>query len=158
MKKTLLSIITMATLVGSMAAYADPIETDIPVSVTINGMMKLTDNKDGKIDLLALGYDADNKNYTLSQPIKITSNIGNNINFAVREALTLTEKANGDKVFQNVEVKLGGQKLTANQPATFALAGTVFEDTLSITAEQPGDAVSGETYTGDLKLSIEAGV
>lgn len=158
MKKTLLSIITMATLVGSMVAYAAPMEKEIPVSVTINGVMSLTDDKDVDISSLTLGYDAIDKKHTLIQPIKITSNTGNKVSFTVKEALTLTEEVDGSKVFKEAEVKLGNQKLTTGQAGVFQLTGTVFEKTLSITAEQPDDAESGEVYSGTLKLSIEAGV
>ncbi len=158
MKKTLLSIITMATLVGSMAAYAAPMEKEIPVSVTINGVMSLTDDKDVDISSLTLGYDVIDKKHTLIQPIKITSNTGNKVNVVVNEALVLAEKDDTSKVFSGVEVKLGDEVLTLNRVKDFELIASAFKADLSITAKQPDDAVSGEVYSGTLKLSIEAGV
>lgn len=156
MKKTLLSIITMATLVGSMAAYAAPIEKDIPVSATINGVMSLTDDNGTDINALTLDYDSIDKKHTLAQPIKITSNTGNKVNVVVKEALVLAEKDDASKVFSGVEVKLGNEVLAVNQMKDFKLISSVFEADLSITAKQPDDAVSGEVYSGTLSLSIEA--
>ncbi|WP_145509066.1 CS1 type fimbrial major subunit [Yersinia alsatica] len=158
MKKTLLSIITMATLVGSMAAYSAPMEKEITVSATINGVMDLTDENGKGIDALNLEYDAIGKKHSLTLPIKITSNTGNKVNVIVKEELVLAEKDNTDKVFSGVEVKLGDEVLSVNKAQDFSLTSTAFETDLSITAEQPSDAVSGEFYTGALKLSIEAGV
>ncbi|OVZ86701.1 hypothetical protein CBW58_21605 [Yersinia frederiksenii] len=161
MKKTLLSIITMAALVGSMAAYAAPIEKDIPVSATINGEIIILNSEGAPFgnDTLELKYNSADKEHTFEERISIESNTGDSINITYKDGLILQEKTSGDnKEFKSVTVKLAGKTLTVDQAQKFDLAANKFEDTLNITAEQPDNAKENEVYSGTLKLSIEAGV
>ncbi|CNK67200.1 alpha-related fimbriae minor subunit 1 [Yersinia frederiksenii] len=161
MKKTLLSIITMATLVGSMAAYSAPIEKEIPVRAVINGEITISDTDGSSFggSELELVYNAIDKKHTFEEVIKIESNTGNSVNVTYKDGLTLQEDSSGNsKKFKNVMVKLGDQELTIDQPLNFIFAANKLENTLNITAEQPDNAVADEVYSGVLKLSIEAGV
>ncbi|MDN0119110.1 CS1 type fimbrial major subunit [Yersinia frederiksenii] len=161
MKKTLLSIITMATLVGSMAAYADPLEKEIPVSATINGEIIISSNGGAPFgnDTLELEYNSADKKHTFEELISIESNTGDYINVTYKDGLTLQESISGNsKEFKNVTVKLAGQKLIIDKAEKFNLISNKLENKLNITAEQPDDAKENEIYSGTLKLSIEAGV
>ncbi|CNI52626.1 alpha-related fimbriae minor subunit 1 [Yersinia frederiksenii] len=158
MKKTLLSIITMATLVGSMAAYAKSVTKDIPVSVEIEGVITLADDKDNDFstDGLKLTYDTAEKKHTLSQAIKITSNTGGKVIIGVRQTLELIERDDASKKFDNVKVSIGDVDLTNLNKSDFALTNNMFEGNLNITGGQPDGVLAGEVYSGTLQLGIEA--
>lgn len=159
MKKTLLSIITMATLASS-TVYAQPVNKDISVTAEINGLITMKKANGDDLREIALDYDniKNDGTYVYSQNIKIVSNTGSKVKINLRSPLVIESDGSGfgglAKEFEDTVVKLGNTelKLTAK---SFTLVNNEVDRSLSISAKKPATALSGEVYTGTLELVIE---
>ncbi|WP_186367822.1 CS1 type fimbrial major subunit [Yersinia kristensenii] len=164
MKKTLLSIITVATLLGSVSVYAQPLNKDIQVEAEIHSSISLSKANGSALNDIKLSYDAGQNNgtYTHSENIKIQATNAGKIKIALAEALSLE---NGTNIpFTNHQVTLGGKSMLPpvlllgnNRPINqfFDLVGneTVLE--LKISAQEPQGAAAGEIYSGVARFIVE---
>ncbi|AJJ23366.1 CS1 type fimbrial major subunit [Yersinia enterocolitica] len=156
MKKTLLSIVTIAILASS-SANAAPVEKDIAIEAKIVSAIKLTKNSGRALDAIKMTYDPvkNDGHFTHTEQIKFTSLGGTKIKVSLREAFAMLNSNN--KTFTDYKVNIEGKELKNGSAAEFFdLTNTDFSGSLNISAKQPIDAVDGEIYTGVLKLSIEA--
>ncbi|QHB34563.1 pilus assembly protein [Yersinia canariae] len=158
MKKTLLSIITVAVLASSTIVHAQPLDRDIPVTAEINGSISMTKINGDAFNNIAMEYDhaKNDGTYEYIEPIKITSNTGTKVNIKLRNPLVLEGDSGGAvKTFDDVVVRLGQSQLGVGG-VNFSLDNNnEMNRALTIRAKKPADALSGETYTGTLQLTIE---
>ncbi|AIN18364.1 CS1 type fimbrial major subunit [Yersinia rochesterensis] len=158
MKKTLLSIMTVAILASSTIAHALPFDKDIPVTAEINGSISMTKGNGDPFNNIAMDYDhvSNDGTYEYTENVKIASNTGARVNIKLRNPLVLEGDADGPvKTFNDVVVQLGRTQLNG-AGASFALGvHNEINHALTIRAKKPAEALSGETYTGTLQLTIE---
>ena len=157
MKKTLLSIMTMAALLSATSvSAAGPVSKDITVEAKITEVITLTKANNSRLDNIKLTYDVDKNDgsYTNSTDIKImVTNSDPKVNIKLAEEFKLIDSS-GLKKFTDHSVTLGGQKITTAN-TNFDLEGNQsFSGSLIINAKQPVGAVG--TYSGTLKLVLES--
>ncbi|WP_145566992.1 CS1 type fimbrial major subunit [Yersinia aleksiciae] len=158
MKKTLLSIMTVAALISSASVYSAVSNKTIQVEAEIPRMITITKSGGGVIRTLKLlPVENDATKYTASEDIKILDNSNNDpkVKISINRDFALTESVNQVKAFTGLEVKLEDTILT-DAGAEFSLADVNTSVKLTITGESPVNGVSEERYTGDLKLTIES--
>ncbi|AKF40010.1 TPA: pilus assembly protein [Yersinia enterocolitica] len=157
MKKTLLSIMTMAALASSTVVCAVPMHKDIPITAEIHSSISVTKNGGDQLNNIELAYDsiANDGTFEYTEDITIQSNSGSKVRIKLREPLTIENDQGALKGFDDIIVRIGGTEL-ATVDKTFLLNGhNQTNNKLVIRAKKPGDAVSGEIYTGTLALAIE---
>lgn len=149
MKKTLLSIMTIAVLVSSATAAADSITKDIIVNAEIPSILSVTGVNGVDIAPVVLEQDAiaNDGSYKGSRTLVLGSNDGDKLNVNLTEVFTLKS---GDKVFKNISVKLSDMDLS-----TAVVQTDTGNAELVITGNTPDDAAGGEKYTGTLKINFE---
>ncbi|AHM76247.2 CS1 type fimbrial major subunit [Yersinia hibernica] len=164
MKKTLLSIVTMAALVSSTAVYAQPLEKNIQVEAEIHSVVSMNKADGTPLDKIKLNYDVQNNDgtYTHTENIKIKSATANKIKVSTAENFLLSDK-NGNGGFTNHKVMLGGKEIlyigalnaTGMGTANFGLDANHEADLdLVISAKQIENPPAG-IYSGIVKLVIE---
>ncbi|CNI35303.1 alpha-related fimbriae minor subunit 1 [Yersinia massiliensis] len=156
MKKTLLSIISMAALLNVTTTHAAPLEKNITVEAEIVDVIKLTKTNGTKLDNIKLNYDYTGNDgyYTNTTGVKIIlTNTDSKINIKLAEDFELVSTAGGNDKFTNYSVTLDGKDITTVNNK-FDMAAKQLEGNLTITAKQP--AVAAGTYSGTLKLVLES--
>ncbi|AJJ11490.1 CS1 type fimbrial major subunit [Yersinia rohdei] len=158
MKKTLLSIMTVAALACSTVVSAQPVNKDISVTAEVNGAITMKKSNGDALNNISLEYNYTDNNgmYEYAENVTIASNTGAKVNIKLRSPLVLEGDASGEiKTFDDVVVRLG--RIDLNEAGkTFALdASNEINGALTIKAKKPAEALSGETYTGTLQLAIE---
>ncbi|CFQ49645.1 CS1 type fimbrial major subunit [Yersinia aleksiciae] len=158
MKKTLLSIMTVAALISSASVYSQTVDKNIQVEAEIPGMITITKSGGGVIPTLKLlPVENGAKKYTVSEDIQIVNNFNNDtkVKISINGDFALTESVDKVKVFSGLEVKLKDTILT-NAGNEFLLADVNNSVKLAITGESPDNVLSEERYTGELKLTVES--
>lgn len=158
MKKTLLSIITVAVLASSTIVCAQPFNKDIPVTAEINGSISMTKGNGDALNDIALDYDhaSNDGTYEYMENVTIASNTGAKVNIKLRNPLVLEGDSSGEvKTFNDVVVQLGRSQLNGAGTSFVLGAHNELNQALTIRAKKPAEALSGETYTGTLQLTIE---
>ncbi len=162
MKKTLLSIMTMAIL-ASGSAYAQPLNKDISVSAEVHSNVSLEKAIGGNLNNIDLKYDVNSNNGThnFNEQIKIQATGGvNRVKVALLEDFSLE---NGNNKFTDHSISIGGKVLQSPvamlgtlQPINrfFDLANGEVTLELIISAKEPKNAPAG-VYSGTAKLVIE---
>ncbi len=155
MKKTLLSIMTMAILASSTAAYSNAVTKNIIVEATIPATLDMTDALGEAINTtpLKMVHDPDNDAYTMTQPVKFKGN-GDGLKVTMIEQLKLEEKAT-KKDFGKIDLKLGLHNLEAGRAIELGKDDLNKDVDLVISGKAPIGAEGGETYSGTLKLTLE---
>ncbi|CNF64259.1 alpha-related fimbriae minor subunit 1 [Yersinia bercovieri] len=155
MKKTLLSIMTMAILASSTAAYSNAVTKDIIVEATIPATLDMTDAQGKAINItpLKMVHDPDNGAYTITQPVRFRGN-GDGLKVTMTEELKLEEKIT-KKDFGKIDLKLGTHDLKVGEVIDFGNDDLNKDVNLVISGKTPIDAVGGDTYSGTLKLTLE---
>lgn len=152
MKKTLLSIMTMAALVSSTTATAET--KDIIVSAEIPHVITVQKNGGGNIDLIKLEPSfegASSDVYGASENIAIR-NGGADIKVNIVGDFKLQSlTAPGEREFTELTVILGGEQLKGND-ANKIKSGNI---ELVIHGKKPSEAIAEEKYSGTLKLNLE---
>ncbi|WP_019080162.1 CS1 type fimbrial major subunit [Yersinia enterocolitica] len=153
MKKTLLSIMTMAILASGIA-NADTKQIDITVTAEVPAKINLT--KIDGIDLIptqVLGRHEHKETISLSgNSAKIKVNLA--------KSFTLTHSTEKNVTFKTHEVVLGGLPLQGGLlgkiaiDQTYALTANKADLELVISADEPTSHKSG-IYSGTLELQIE---
>ncbi|EKN5090236.1 TPA: hypothetical protein PXJ58_003806 [Yersinia enterocolitica] len=162
MKKTLLSIMTMAIL-ASGSAYAQPLNKDISVSAEVHSNISLDKATGGDLNNIDLKYDVNSNDgtHTFNEQIKIQASGGvNRIKVALLEDFTLE---NGNNQFTNHSISIGGKILQSpvalfgpiNQFFDLANGDVTLE--LIMSAKEPKNAPAG-VYSGTAKLVIEESI
>ena len=157
MKKTLLSIMTMAIL-ASGSANAVPVDKDIIVEAKVVTAIKVTKDNGHVLDTVKMKYDPvqNDGNFTYTEKIKFASIGGTKIKISLREAFEMNDTSNTKK-FTDYKIDIDGDELThTGGVKTFGLTNQKFSGDLNINAKQPADAADGEVYNGVLKLALEA--
>ncbi|MGP6381165.1 CS1 type fimbrial major subunit [Yersinia bercovieri] len=157
MKKTLLSIMTMAILASSTVAYSNPVTKDIKVEATIPTLFSMSDNQGTAIEAtppLRMVHDADKGVYTITKVVKLNGN-GGDLKVSMTKELELIELKSGRK-FTHIELKLDSAELKFGVPMKFEKGKFNQDVNLVISGKEPVGAVGGETYSGTLKLTLEA--
>ncbi|CFQ40235.1 alpha-related fimbriae minor subunit 1 [Yersinia bercovieri] len=157
MKKTLLSIMTMAILASSTAAYSNAVTKDIIVEATIPSLFNITSSNGAPLEQSTLKMKQDPAgvvgDYIITYPIKLRAN-GDGMKITVTENFELKD-TNVNKAFTNIAVKLNDVPLVTNNHIEI-LKGNIGDDhELVISGTQPDGAESGEVYQGTLKLKLE---
>lgn len=156
MKKTLLSIISMAALLSVTTTHAAPFEKNITVEAKIIAVIKLTKANGTKLDNIKLDYDytKNDGSYTNTTGIKIiVTNADPKVKIKLAEDFKLVDSTDNTKEFTDHSVTLNGDDITTGD-GSFNLAAKQFAGDLTITAKQP--AVAAGTYSGTLKLVLES--
>ncbi|MGE4801164.1 CS1 type fimbrial major subunit [Yersinia hibernica] len=158
MKKTLLSIVTMAALVSSAAVYAQALEKNIQVEAEVHSVVSMNKADGTPIDKIKLNYDVQNNDgtYTHTENIKIKSATANKVNISMPDTFELKDK-DGNHEFTDHKVTLGGKDMKPSLKAVSFDLDTASNDTdldLVISAKQPDSAPAG-IYSGIVKLVIE---
>ncbi|WP_038910007.1 CS1 type fimbrial major subunit [Yersinia pestis] len=159
MKKTVIAIITMATLT-STAAYANTIEKDIRVEAEIISLMDVKRADDSNINKIKLTYDTvtNDGTYSHSEAIKVKARkqLGDKLKVSLAAPVILSEP-NNNKEFTHVEVLLDGKKLLepADTRDLIAFHGSELNAELKVSAKEPNNAVGGEKYSGVIQLRLE---
>ncbi|WP_145577528.1 CS1 type fimbrial major subunit [Yersinia mollaretii] len=152
MKKTLLSIMTMAALVSSTTATAET--KDIIVSAEIPHVITVQKNGGGDVDRITLepGFgNAPADVYGASENIAIR-NGGADIKVNIVGDFKLQSlTAPGEREFTELTVILGGEQLKGND-ANKIKSGNI---ELVIHGKKPSEAIAEEKYSGTLKLNLE---
>ncbi|HEN3280360.1 TPA: hypothetical protein U5D21_002193 [Yersinia enterocolitica] len=161
MKKTLLSMMTMAILASGSAYAAENI--DIDVTAEIPNKLAITKNDDTELkDIKLTATPGSPGEYRYVQPIKITGNNSANKNFgiSITKPLSLVHNVDSAVTFDINTVSLGSYNLQT----TTNLVNTVHypkdptthtvELDLVIVAQEP-KAQNPGTYSGTLSLQIE---
>ncbi|CNK28482.1 CS1 type fimbrial major subunit [Yersinia aldovae] len=157
MKKTLLSIVTMAILASS-SVYAASVNKDIDVEVEVLSSVKMTSPTGVEIKQLKLDYDTTlgDGNYNISQPIEISSINGyNKVKLRLAEEFKLEESSGTGKEFTAVGVMVGGLAIDHTTDQTINLANGKANQVLTVAGKASVDALDGEVYTGTVKLVME---
>ncbi|MGT3206064.1 CS1 type fimbrial major subunit [Yersinia enterocolitica] len=157
MKKTLLSIMTMAIL-ASGSASAAPVEKDIAVEAKVVTAIKVSKDNGRALDSIKMTYDAvkNDGHFENIEKIKFASIGGTKIKVSLREAFEMNDNSNTKK-FTDYKIDIGGEELIyGGAEKSFDLVNQEFSGDLKIQAKQPADAVDGEVYNGVLKLAVEA--
>ncbi|ELI8099173.1 TPA: hypothetical protein PXN07_002262 [Yersinia enterocolitica] len=158
MKKTLLSIMTMAIL-ASGSASAAAVEKDITVEAKIITAIKVSKDNGRALDSVKMVYDPikNDGHFSHVEKIKLSSIGGTKIKVSLREAFEMND-ANNTKKFTDYKIDIDGEELThTGGTKTFVLANNKeFSGDLKIQAKQPVGAVDGDVYSGVLKLALEA--
>lgn len=163
MKKTLLSVITMAILVSG-SANAEHLNKDIRVEAEVHSKLSLGKAiGGGDLNDIKLQYDVNSKDGTHihNEQIKIQANGGSNrVKIALLEDFSLE---NGNDKFTDHSVSIGGKLLQspvailgALRPINqfFDLANGEVTLELIMSAKEPINAAAG-VYSGIAKLVIE---
>ncbi|CQD38394.1 CS1 type fimbrial major subunit [Yersinia mollaretii] len=155
MKKTLLSIMTMAALVSSVTATAvESMEKSIIVSAEIPHVITMQKNGGGDVDRITLepGFgNAPADVYGASENIAIR-NGGADIKVNIVGDFKLKSlTAPGEREFTELTVILGGEQLKGND-ANKIKSGNI---ELMIHGKKPSEAIAEEKYSGTLKLNLE---
>ncbi|HDL7733205.1 CS1 type fimbrial major subunit [Yersinia enterocolitica] len=156
MKKTLLSIVTIAILASS-SANAAPVEKDIAIEATVVSVIKLTKDSGSELDTIKMAYDPvkNDGHFTHTEQIKFTSLGGTKIKVSLSQPLLMNGPQG--KTFSDYKIEIANQEVTfMGPPKIFNLVGNDFSGDLNVSAKQPKNASDGEVYKGVLKLSIEA--
>ncbi|EEQ09950.1 hypothetical protein ymoll0001_36980 [Yersinia mollaretii ATCC 43969] len=152
MKKTLLSIMTMAALVSSATATAET--KNIIVSAEIPHVITMQKNGGGDVDRITLepGFgNAPADVYGASENIAIR-NGGADIKVNIVGDFKLQSlTAPGEREFTELTVILGGEQLKGND-ANKIKSGNI---ELVIHGKKPSEAIAEEKYSGTLKLNLE---
>ena len=157
MKKTLLSVITMAILVSG-SANAEPVEKDIAVEAKIVTAIKVSKDNGRTLDSIKMAYDTikNDGHFSHSEKIKFASVGGTKIKVSLREAFEMNDTSNTKK-FTDYKIDIDGQELKhASGEQFFDLVNKEYSGDLNIQAKQPKNAADGEVYNGVLKFAIEA--
>ncbi|CNH25141.1 CS1 type fimbrial major subunit [Yersinia pekkanenii] len=163
MKKTLLSIITMAVF-SSSSAYAQPLNKDIHVETEIHSKVSLSKANDSELNNITLSYDTNNNDgtHTHQENIKIKASGANKVKIALLEDFSLKNGKNdtfthhlitidGKQLQSPVNILGGARQL--NQFFDLINNEAILE--LKISAKEPQGAVAGEIYSGIAKFVIE---
>ncbi|MEY4921588.1 MAG: hypothetical protein RLY17_305 [Pseudomonadota bacterium] len=157
MKKTLISIITLAALASS-SVYAKSVEQDIQVSAEILSTVKMSDPAGGALAPLKLDYDtalADGT-YNLSKPIQISSINGyKKVKLTLAEEFKLVETNGTAKEFARAAVMIDHMPIGHNSSHTVDLNNGTADKVITIAAKANQDALDGEVYAGTVKLVME---
>ncbi|ELI8043838.1 TPA: hypothetical protein PXJ37_003637 [Yersinia enterocolitica] len=161
MKKTLLSIMTMAIL-ASGSANAQPLNKDIHVSAEVHSNVSLDKAIGGDLNNIDLKYDVNSNDgtHTFNEQIKIQATGGaNRVRLALLEDFSLE---NGNNKFTDHSISIGGKILQS--PVAFLPINQFFdlangEITLELimSAKEPQNAPAG-VYSGTAKLVIEESI
>ncbi|CNF35325.1 alpha-related fimbriae minor subunit 1 [Yersinia mollaretii] len=152
MKKTLLSIMTMAALVSSATATAET--KDIIVSAEIPSVITVKKSSGGDIDSIKLAsVPGSTDKYEAKEKIKAHNN-GEAVKVRVRSNLELTSTKYPEKKFDELSVTLGGHMLSDVIALPVELKDGA-DTELVITGKSPAGAETGDTYSGTLELSLE---
>ncbi|WP_186369533.1 CS1 type fimbrial major subunit [Yersinia bercovieri] len=157
MKKTLLSIMTMAILASSTAAYSNAVTKDITVEATIPAIFSMNDDKGEAIEAatLKMVQDTTNKDtYKITKAVRLSGS-GGDLKVSVAEELQLVEAKSGRK-FSEIKLELDSRELKSGTPIKFEKSKFNQDVNLVISGKEPVGAVGGETYSGILKLTLEA--
>ncbi|HDL7646971.1 TPA: hypothetical protein PXO92_003633 [Yersinia enterocolitica] len=161
MKKTLLSMMTMAILASGSAYATEFINLDVTAEIPNKLAMTKDDGTELKDIKLTADPSSSSGEYKYVQKIKLKGNDSTNSHFAVKVTNPLSLEYNDDPSikFDIDTVDLGGSKLqTGNNllPATYgkSAGANEVELDLSIVAREPKDQNPG-TYSGTLSLQIE---
>ncbi|AJJ64126.1 CS1 type fimbrial major subunit [Yersinia aldovae] len=157
MKKTLLSIVTMAILASS-SVYAASVNKDIDVEVEVLSSVKMTSPTGVEIKQLKLDYDTalGDGNYNISQPIEISSINGyNKVKLRLAEEFKLEESNGTGKEFTKVGVMVGGLTIDHTTDQTINLANGKTNQILTVAGKASVDALDGEVYAGTVRLVME---
>ncbi|MBS0056188.1 CS1 type fimbrial major subunit [Yersinia sp. Marseille-Q3913] len=158
MKKTLLSIMTMAILASSTAAYSNAVTKDITVEATIPASFSMSDDAGKAIESapLKMTPDADNKgSYIITKPVRFTGN-GKGLTITMNKEFKLVESTGAIKEFTDIELKLDSQDLTLRNQVKLGQDKLGQSVNLVISGKEPDHAMEGETYSGTLQLKLEA--
>ncbi|WP_145520792.1 CS1 type fimbrial major subunit [Yersinia mollaretii] len=167
MKKTLLSIITMAIVTSSTAYAAHSVQKDIVIEVEIAESLILTKADGSPLNSLKLDYKPDrwtatsseggmmvyDPELTVIQPVKITTSQGAKVKVSLAEEFYMSD-IKGENELLYPDVYIGGQQLSFEENTELALDNKA-TTTLEISAE-PEDVKPGDKYTGVLKLVMES--
>ncbi|CCQ38647.1 CS1 type fimbrial major subunit [Yersinia enterocolitica] len=165
MKKTLLSIMTMAIL-ASGSANAQPLNKDISVSAEVHSNINLDKATGGDLNSIDLKYDVNSNDgtHTFNEQIKIQATGGvNRVKVALLEDFSLE---NGNNKFTDHSISIGGKilqspvaMLGALRPINqfFDLANGDVTLELIMSAKEPKNAPIG-VYSGTAKLVIEESI
>lgn len=170
-KKTLLSIMTIAALANSATAAvganleADAVTKEILVIASIERFkhaISVTWPSDNTT-LLGGGYDHssmlflkrdtnDTQRYkAVVENIKLNYNGGNKLNVNLLSPFELKHSDNELSNLSDIKVTLGGKELS-----TTAVGVSTGSTSLEIDARAPTDAVEGDEFKGRLRLNFEA--
>lgn len=154
MKKTLLSIMTMAVLVSSTTSTAAETK-DIIVSAEIPSVITVQKSSGENIDSIKLASVAGSTDeYEAKENIKFY-NSGESVKVKVPSEFKLVSE-DGSKEFELLAVTMGGHAMSVAmaQPIKFDDSQDV---ELIIKGKSPAGAKTGEIYSGTLELNIEPG-
>lgn len=157
MKKTLLSIMTMAILASSTAAYSNPVNKEIKVEATIPALFSMDDAQGKAIEdaPLIMKHDATSNAYIITKSVKLNGNSAK-LQVTMTHAFKLVDGLNTKEFVLNTPT-LGGKDLVLNNAVEFTKGEFDKNMDLVISGKEPADALGGETYTGTLKLKLETG-
>ncbi|WP_145488828.1 CS1 type fimbrial major subunit [Yersinia aleksiciae] len=159
MKKTLLSIMTVAALISSASVYSAVSNKTIQVEAEIPGMITITKADDSDIgDIISLVPDTTNAGYyTHSEDIKISNNADGHpsVNISINDDFKLNHTVDVGKTFTDLSVKLDNRTLSDTKER-FNIDDVNGSVALVITGKPPIGSTEGEKYQGVLKLTIES--
>ncbi|HDL7751087.1 TPA: fimbrial assembly protein [Yersinia enterocolitica] len=159
MKKTLLSMMTMAILASGSAYAVTTVEQEIIVEAEIAPLISLTKSSGTPLSQTnKLDYDIATNNgiHSLTLPIKIAVNDNTSkVNVRLVKEFTLEHVSNG-KLFSDSKVFLDGRELSHVNDRIYNLAAFELNADLKISAKQPAGAVGGEQYSGIAHIMIES--
>jgi hypothetical protein len=158
MKKTLISIITLAALASS-GVYAKSAEQKIEVEAEILSTVEVKDaGTGGALGKLTMGYDTalGDGNYNLSKPIQISSINGyKKVKLTLAKEFELVENNGTGKKFDNAGVMMDGIVIDQNSSHTVDLNNGIADKVIVIAGKANQDALDGEVYAGTVNLVME---
>lgn len=154
MKKTLLSIMTMAALVNSATATA-AVETK---NITVNAEIphEITMKKSNGEDIKKIELVPDNNSpttYGAKESIVIASH-GQDVKINLIEDFKLVSTTESGNSFTDLTVTMDGTEL-ATTPQKIGNKVSNIAKELTIVGKAPSTSKGGEKYTGVLKLNLE---
>lgn len=165
MKKTLLSTMAIAALIGSTTVYAQPLEKNIQVEAEVHSIVSMNKADGSPLDKIKLNYDAakNDGTYTHSENIEIKATNTDKVRVRLSDVFILK---NGKNKFFDHVITLGEEEIYSGSVdgtrQYFLGKGTSFDLTnghatvlpLVISAKQPKNSAVG-IYSGVAKLVIE---
>lgn len=155
MKKTLLSIMTMAALVSSTTATAVGETKEITVSAEIPH--EITMKKSNGEDIKKIELVPDNNSsatYGATESILIGSH-GQDVKVNLVEDFELTSATDSSNSFTDLKVTMDGTELATTPQKIEGSSSNNIAMQLIIVGKAPSTSKGGEKYTGVLKLNLE---
>ncbi|CNH97213.1 alpha-related fimbriae minor subunit 1 [Yersinia thracica] len=156
MKKTLLSIMTMAVLASSTVAHSAVEEVSIPVEADVLPVVGIVDVTTGLplTQVTKLVKDPASLEHAVTMGVVLLTNGHQKADVKIKNPLVLANATMGEELITK-DITLAGKALTT-QNTEFDAGDINIPQELTIVVEEMAGGAKVGTYTGNLELTVES--